>query len=216
MPSSISLEQYLKQNPKTHLLFDLDETICWLILPWEHWEDKIKSKLITLDQTIYQKYTTGKISLSELQNQYVSLFPKLKKVFIHNNEQFETTHLQKILPNSQLLKFLKTHSNSQKYTFYLWTSNTHTTAKQVLQKYALTNTFKKIITRNNVRMLKPNTEGFTLIKEKNIPLANYLFIGDSQSDKQAAHAADIDFFKINFFDQKQFTAKRNQAKVILN
>jgi HAD superfamily hydrolase (TIGR01549 family) len=202
MTSSISLEQYLKQHPKTHLIFDLDKTICWLILPWQHWQDKIKEKLIAVDKPLYQKYIIGKISLSELQNQYISKFPSTKQLFIKNNTWFETTLLQNTIPNPQIMKFIKNSQNSSPYTFYLWSSNTKKTVTAILKKYTLSRRFKKIITCNDIAMIKPHPEGFTLIKEKNIPLTNYLFIGDSKSDKQAAQAVGIDFFQVTYFNKK--------------
>lgn len=210
------LETYLTTHSKTHLIFDLDETICWLILPWDRWEEKIKEKLITLDKTIYQEYTTGKISLSELQNKYVSKFPPTEQLFLKNNTWFETTFTTKVFPNPLLLKFLKKPQNSQKYMYYLWSSNTKKTVTTMLQKYNLSHHFKKIITRNDVALIKPHQEGFTLIKDKNIPFTNYLFIGDSKSDRQAAKAVGIDFFKVTYFNNKKFDNLRTKIRLNVN
>ncbi|GEM_PF-364063 len=216
MSSSTSLEQYLTKTSKTHLIFDLDETLCWVILPWERWEDHLKEQLIKLDKNIYSEYKQRKISLSELQNQYISKFPATKQLFIKNNTWFETTFIQKVFPNPPLLQFIAKNQNTNKYTLYLWSSNTKKTVTTVLKKYNIQHQFKKIITRNDVAQLKPNPEGFNLIKEKNIHLNQYLFIGDSKSDKQAAKAVGIDFFKVTYFNQQKFKNVRAQQKVILN
>lgn len=210
------LEKYLKTHHKTHLIFDFDETICWLILPWEHWGDKIKDKLIILDNTIYQNYEQRKISLSALQNRYIAKFPSTRNLFIKNNTWFETTFIKEVIPNSQLVQFIANNQNTKKYTFHLWSSNTKKTVTTVLKKHNLSYKFNKIITRNDVALLKPNQEGFTLIKDNNIPLTKYIFIGDSTSDKQAAQALGIDFYKVTYFNQRKFKHLRSKIRINLN
>lgn len=71
---------------------------------------------------------------------------------------------------------------------------------KTLFKYNLNDKFTKIITRDDVKYLKPNPEGFGKIHDPIMPLEKYLLIGDSYSDEKAAEAAKIDFYKINFFD----------------
>ena len=86
----------------------------------------------------------------------------------------------------------------------------------MLKKYNLLPQFKKIVTRNDVAMVKPHPEGFALIKDNNIPLNKYLFIGDSKADKQAAQAVGIDFYKITYFNNKKFDSIRSKRRTNLN
>ena len=51
----MNLEEYLKKNPKKFLIFDLDETILKLRLPWSEYLEPIKEKLASIDAVILDK-----------------------------------------------------------------------------------------------------------------------------------------------------------------
>src|SRR5262245_3273976 len=116
----MTLEQYLNEHKKTHLIFDFDETLGWLILPWDKWDDKIRDHLVPLDADIYERFEKGLINLSELQNEYIHKFSQTKKLIIDHETYFETTFLKEVRPNLELIEFIQKHEN---YTYYLWSSN---------------------------------------------------------------------------------------------
>ncbi|MBI2011518.1 hypothetical protein HYS91_02000 [Candidatus Daviesbacteria bacterium] len=94
----MNLKKYLIEKSKTHLIFDFDETLIYLQLPWYRWEERIKKELISMDKSIYQEYKKRKITLSELMNKYVEKFGvKSRDLFIKNAKSFENANLEGIL-----------------------------------------------------------------------------------------------------------------------
>lgn len=192
----MSLKDYLKEHKKQHIIFDLDETIFELILPWNDWEKDIEQELKNIDPQILNNYKKGEIDLNALQNAYVSKYPQTLDFLIQHNINFETKNLNGALSNPGLINFIK---NSNNLDFYIWTSNTRAVAEKVLGENQILNKFKKIVTRDDVAFLKPNIEGFFKIYKNDQTKTNYLFVGDSQSDKIAAKDAEIDFFLVDYF-----------------
>jgi len=193
----MDLVKYLNQKEKTHIIFDFDYTLFRMVIPWEKWERKIEKDLRLLDQNIINDYKAGKINLSELQNLYVTRFgDSINKKIIAHNSWFETRHAQKFIPNKELLRLIPSLS---KYNNFIWSSNTKYNLHKVLKKYGIYNIFKKIVTRNDVNLVKPYDDGFRLIHDEKTPIYKYLFVGDSGSDKQAAKNLKMDFHLINYF-----------------
>lgn len=191
----MELKNYLK-SPKTHLIFDLDETLVHLIFPWEKWETPIEDDLIKVDKSIYENYVNHKINLSQLMNSYISKYPKTKKLIINNSQKFESENLQDIVVNNELVSFVK---NAKSYQMFIWSSNTGPTVEKVLEKLKIKNKFKKIVSQLDVDLVKPEPEGFYLIYDPKIPKENYLFIGNSKADRQAAEKVGVDFYLIDYF-----------------
>jgi len=192
------LEDFLITHKKPYLIFDFDETLFELVLPWENWEKDIESDLANIDAKIIRAYRIGAITLSELQNEYVAKDSKALELLINHNIHFETTYLKNVLRNEELVKFIK---ETKGYKLYLWTSNTKSVVENVMEENHVLHKFDKIITRDDVKMLKPNTEGFYKIYDEKIPKSEYLLIGDSDSDKDAAESVGIDFFLVDYFTQ---------------
>lgn len=57
-----------------------------------------------------------------------------------------------------------------------------------------------IVARDDVRLLKPNPEGWQHIYG-NESLGEYLLVGDSANDRGAAGAVGIDYFEIKHFKE---------------
>ncbi len=191
------LPAYLQTVNKTHLIFDFDETLAKLVLPWSDWENPIKDKLIKLDPTIYESYKNKKTPLTDLMNQYVLKFDKEAKDLIRENDlNFETNYLQDVIPNNELISFVKL---SKKYRMFIWSSNTRPTIKKVLDKYDIWNKFEKVVTSLDVDLLKPCVDGFSQIYDPTIPKEKYLMIGDSDRDERAAKQSGVDFFLVDYF-----------------
>ena len=193
----MTLNAYLQKDHKTHLIFDFDETLVKLILPWDHWEDSIKDTLIKLDPSIYENYKKDKISLNELMNQYILQFGTSARDLLKTNAvHFETTSLKDVIPNHELIDFIK---HAQKYKMSVWSSNTRPTVEKILHDYGIWNTFEKVVTSLDVELLKPNTEGFSQIYDPAIPKTRYVIVGDSDNDQEAAKHLGVDFFLIDYF-----------------
>ncbi len=190
----MSLGQYLKTHKKTHLIFDLDETILELILPWEDWENPIEDELRKIDMYLLKEYRERKIGLNQFQNSIIEKHSEAKKLIIKNNEDFEK-QLKDIRINKELADFIK---SSKLFKLYIWSSNSESTIEKVLKKIEIFQKFQKIVSRNNVTFLKPNPEGFGLIWDKKTPKGKFLFIGDSANDKQVSESIGIDYYQVKF------------------
>ncbi len=191
------LVEYLNTTLKTHLIFDFDETLCKLILPWDQCFNEIKKILYKANPDILKRYEYHEISLSELQNLYViHSHGELKKQFIESLTYFETRFLSDVIPNEELIKFVK---NNNRYTLYIWSSNTRSTILSSLTRCGIETSFNHIIGMEDVLLLKPEPNGFEKIYRESILKTQYLFLGDSSHDKRAAISAGIDFMHINYF-----------------
>jgi HAD superfamily hydrolase (TIGR01549 family) len=193
-----SLQKYLKSSGKTHLLFDFDETIVKLVLPWDEIFDEISKNLTALDKTIYERFKKKEISVNQLGNEYILKFGnKVKKPLIDSQAQFEKESLQGYLKNDAMIDFIK---NDTEYKMLIWSSNTKPTVKKVLQGLGLLNKFQTIVSREDVALSKPYIDGFKKLYERRVPKNKYLFIGDSKNDQKAADEIGIDFYLEDYFN----------------
>ncbi len=185
-----ALEEYLSKNPKTNLIFDFDETIAMLILPWHKWFEEVADQIKKIDPEIHES------SYPEVHNAFVAkhgdegLWTSREL-----NEEFELRNLAGLKANPEVVDLIK---NNKKYVMFVWSSNSEIIIVNALKKLGIENHFKKIVSRSNARFAKPHPQGFELIDD-GTPRKDYLFIGDSFSDSGAAKKLGIDFFKIDYF-----------------
>ncbi len=195
----MDISSYIQKYNKTHIIFDFDETLVQLILPWDDCLNDIKKELIDTDEEIYNEWVKGKIVPSYLQNLYVEKYGEsLRRLLNENTVQFESTQLHDVLYNNQLLDLIR---NRIDLHFYLWSSNAKSTVEKVLKEQEILEKFEKVITREDVFLLKPHIDGFSLITEHTIEKERFLFVGDSSADQNAAKQLGIYFYKIDYFAQ---------------
>lgn len=195
------LESYLVKNPKKYLIFDLDCTLAKLNIDWSTIRREIFDFVATVDEPLSKSVPFVPNAGIELSNKAVKKhgkeFAKRIRTFV---EEYEIAHYQDYLPNRELIDFI--HNNKQTYIYYMWTSNGARTIQDFLKTEKLSSFFLKIITQNDVSLIKPEAEGFTFLHTPGEPLSSYLMIGDSPSDKNAAKNAGIDFFEIDYFTRQ--------------
>lgn len=190
----MKLEQYLAVHKKTHIIFDFDETLFYLLLPWEKCFSLIQDDLVKLDKS-FLSLSQG--SWSSLQNQLIARFgDTARELIIKNNTAFEMNELRGVEVNNELIPFIL---SNKEYTFSIWSSNTKPVIEKVLKEHKVYDKFEHIVTRTDVAMLKPHPEGFSLLYDPQINKENYLMVGDSQHDFHAAKSAGIDFLEVNYF-----------------
>lgn len=194
----MTLTEYLAIHPKKHLIFDLDHTLAKLNIDWSTVRREIFDLVATFDEPLSKSVPFVSNAGIELSNRAVKKHGKevAKKIrtFV---EEYEMAHYHDYEPNHELLNFIR--NNKQTYIYYMWTSNGIRTIQDFLNKESLSSYFLKIITQNDVSLIKPEAEGFTFLYTPGESLSSYLMIGDSPSDKNAAKNADIDFFEIDYF-----------------
>ena len=182
---------YINHNKKTQIIFDLDGTICDILIDWCDWEKRL-AKLLSmysseqnsiilngnLDQNV-KKY--GEPLLSELRE------------FISEYESRNTTGFKPVSITIELITKVK-HLD-----LYIWSANSEKTIDAALESLNLGNIFKKIVGRESIVMQKPDPDGFNLIHSLNpdLSVSKYLFIGNAPNDYQAALNAGIDYINVN-------------------
>jgi phosphoglycolate phosphatase len=184
-------EIYLQEKNKKHVIFDFDETLCTLRIDWENWrremDDLFSAYEIRLDPS--------KIGYSKVQNYCIEKYgakARSKILEINYKNERDCYSGYELPPITRpLLSLAKAQAK-----LYIWTSNDIKTVAPILAELEINKLFNKIITRNDVRYIKPDPEGFYLISDKNSPKSYYLLIGDSSSDSGAAKNAGIDFLNI--------------------
>ncbi len=190
-----NLQKYIIENDKTHLIFDLDETILELVLPWKEWEKRIQKELEKIDPSVLADYKSRKLSLNEMQNKYARM--GYKKLLDSHNHNWEKDLLKEIINNEKLIEFIK---KVHGFKLYIWTSNSQNIARYALEKAGILDKFDKIVSCESVEQLKPEDEGFYKIWDRKTPKEDYLFIGDSKNDETAAQKAGLDFINIRTYE----------------
>ena len=201
MMNNLTVYDYIKQHDKTHIIFDFDATLFLLLLPWNKWGETIQGQLLNLNPDIWNQWTQEEISLSEMQNRYIDKHGEAAlQIILEHNKRFEEDQLKDVHPHHDLLRAVRELGTA--YKKYVWSSNTREIIQRVLADFDIEDAFERVVTRNDVRLLKPNAEGFQLIRDPKVPLERYVLVGDSSSDRGAAKNAGIDFYYVDFFDQR--------------
>ena len=191
------LEDYLKKNKKTHIIFDLDETILELLLPWDEWFTEIKRIGNEYDKDVWEDFDRGEVMIAIPQNRLFKKFGSEVRDRINNyTENFEASRLKGVRKHDDLIEFIK--ANSGKYIFSMWSANSKKVINKVLEEAGLEKCFKLIVSRGDVEYLKPNPDGFRLIDDGKTSIDQYLFIGDSSNDEGATKALGMDYFEVSF------------------
>lgn len=187
--SMTTLQQLLQEKPKKHIIFDFDETIFTLDLPWHVYYAEMSLRLHQLDPSLPETH-----SITELENMAAEkLGMTAQHVRWQYSLEFETEQLKGVEELHDLTDFIR--DNSAKYSYYLWTSNMRQTVEPILAKHDLLSLFKKLATKGDVRFTKPSPDGFSLLHEGyNQDLGDWLMVGNSIYDQVAAERAGIDFW----------------------
>ena len=190
----VKLSLYLQKYSKKHLIFDFDDTLMTLQLPWHIYAKGLKELLSEIDPELV-KLHPGEETKHLITEALIKHGQEARVRINPYRRQFEKNCLQGIIRNDFLISFLL--ENAQNYVFSIWSSNDHHTILPILQDYQLETLFHKVIGADNVDCTKPSPDGFYLLFDPNLhKKADILFIGDSSSDREASRNAGIDFFKI--------------------
>lgn len=198
---NISLETYLQSNPKKYLIFDLDCTLARLEIDWSTYRRDIFDVVATFDKTLTEEVPFISFAGLELANRAIKKHGEFARKIINNFvEKYETTHYDGYTSNAELITFI--HENKGRYEYFIWTSNMKKTLSDFIEKEHLHGIFSFIADRDVTPLLKPEIDGFRLIKKPETELYEYLMIGDNFTDQGAAENAHIDFFKIDYFSRQ--------------
>jgi HAD superfamily hydrolase (TIGR01549 family) len=198
MAQPLTLPGYVAEHNITHVVFDMDATLLLVHFPWdEGWGDPIRDPLRALDPEPWELWAT-KRRTADMQNAYVEKFGDVAlKIIMDYTVDFENRH-RGFTKNEALQNDVRAlGANIKKYA---WSSNTRAVVEYALRESNLDGEFETLVTRDDVRYLKPNTQGFEEhIYDPSVPRDKYLMVGDSIFDREAAEAAGIGFYHIDYF-----------------
>ncbi len=176
------------------VIFDFDGTIGTLVVNWTEWRKDIKDLIYNLEpDSNINLEDIRHANQNDLIKKYGSEFRKgLNKI----NEHSEQVLVTDFIVNQKVLDYIKSTDNE----LYCWSSNSRKTLNKYLTEVGVINRFKNIVSREDTYFLKPDNEGFRFIKDQDVPLKEYLFVGDSDVDKVAAKESGIDFMHVVNFN----------------
>lgn len=177
----------------THYIFDLDQTILTLHIDWDAWLTVIEKTL--REYGVTYTYTSDRQTFAALNDLMMREGEQVRLEINQRIRDAEVEHLHGYTPISHCISFLKflpadTHR-------FIWTSNALDTAQKALRDNNLIYYFEKIAARDNVPYSKPDPSGFEYLYDVTVPKSQYVMIGDSENDEEAAQNAGIDFLNVS-------------------
>lgn len=196
MSEAKKLTEFVHIHRYQHLVFDLDETITRLQLPWPEGFEMLYDRAPQhVEKQLRQDFGQGEpfgIVLNKAVEDHEEFLPILL-AWAHDFED----QLASQQANDELVALLPQFV-AEGRRLILWTSNTRKSALLVLRQLGIAELFETIVSRDDVRLIKPDPEGWQHIYGGQ-ELSSYLFIGDSVNDRSAAEAIGIDYFEITHF-----------------
>ncbi|HAU98743.1 MAG: HAD-superfamily hydrolase, subfamily IA, variant 1 [Microgenomates group bacterium GW2011_GWF2_45_18] len=187
-----SLSSQVQTYSPKYLIFDFDQTIAKLDMDWSGWAHGIATILRSFasdGEQIDEKNVNYIVQAKFIQKYGTNLADELKKF----ESEYQYAHYRGVIPNADVISII----HSSPVPKFIWTSNPKNVIDRVLAELHLSNEFQKIATRDDVVFTKPNPEGFQLLST-NLSQAptDWLMIGDSIFDQEAAKNAGIGFVRI--------------------
>ncbi|NOY15213.1 MAG: HAD family hydrolase [bacterium] len=197
MNQPAQLAKLIKEKEKRSLIFDFDETLFFLILPWDKHQEELGRLALSLGDKITKENLANDVT--GLINQIISVYGKAAKDKLYKmSAEFEVNNLEKVLVNDGLVEFVKKYQDQHR--FFIWSSNMSAAIEPILKDYGLLEIFDKVITKDRVDLIKPYPDGFYQIYNPEVDKrSDFMMIGDSGFDQEVAKRVGIDFFKINYF-----------------
>lgn len=193
----MKLKDYLKKNAKRQVIMDFDGTIAKMDINWDLWKKEVSNFLGQFDQTfVVSEFDWKKIH--GLQNTYIEKYGvDFRKQLVELNRKIEGGTLRGYTKNELLMDFILKNTV---YILHLWSSNDSQTVLPILNELGITEKFTQIVTRDLVEYIKPHHHGFGKVNVKGHPKSEYVLIGDSEADRDAAKSAGIDFLQVDELD----------------
>lgn len=189
------INNLIKQSEiKKNLIFDFDKTIAQIEIDWSKWHDGISAIFAEFDK--HHGYKAGLDPhkfYNELVDKYGDSLVRKVQSFVSDYEEEFTLGFT---PYQELVEFIK---NNNTNNLYIYSSNARKTVESGLADLDILKSFQNIVSRDDVRKIKPEPEGFKQLGIQDDVVFQTLMIGDSSSDELAANAVGIDFLKCTFF-----------------
>ena len=176
---------------KSRLIFDFDSTIGALQIDWTDWHLGIGDIFRFFEPTFDLDRKGEKVHF--YQNAFFQKYGKecRDKVTVFS-EKYELDNCKGFAGNKKVIEIIRREKGKK---MYVWSSNCKKSIERCLNDLDLLNRFEKIVAREDVFYIKPDSEGFTLIADA-APLDQYIFFGDSVFDRDAARNIHVDYIDV--------------------
>lgn len=181
------------------IIFDFDQTLFTLDLPWHEYLEKTYQILAQYDQALLEKMERSS-SNYEIINAFTDKYgSEPRDKCVEYGQEFEVEQLQGVTIHQELVDWLT--ANAVHHKMYVWSSNCTPVIEKILNDQGLIDHFEYLITRDSVLKTKPDAEGFARYVLPNLSeqfsTQDCVMVGDSASDQAAAAAAQIEYLKVD-------------------
>ncbi|MBP7740627.1 HAD-IA family hydrolase [Candidatus Woesebacteria bacterium] len=181
---------------KQHLVFDFDLTIAKMNIDWSQWHEGVEKIYTKIDPNIVY----DGLAKQDPHHFYNLMAEKhgteLVEIMKDFNQKYEDEHLLGFTPYQDLIDFIVSAKTKNRYVY---SSNSRKTVEKGLTSLGIINEFDQIISRDDVSLVKPSPEGFYTLPKFLENKNQFLMIGDSNSDQEAAKTAGVDFIRCEYF-----------------
>lgn len=191
----------IEQGDYEEAVFDLDETLARVRIPWGPWNHHLTEVFPDddLKREFQDAYAAEGYVPGAVLNKQLARLDDMQS-FIDEATAYEQQHYAGYIPNERLAAAIPRLGEAG-VQFSLWTNNTRPIAERILTQMGIRDHFRELVTRTDVRYTKPSPEGWSQIHDGKQELSKYLFVGDGENDRLVARAIGIDFFYIGHFHE---------------
>lgn len=183
-----------KEEGKTHVVFDFDETIATLLVDWPLWQRKMLALLRLFDPSYDPERDFVK---ADHINSFIRRFgDEARTPIVELNREMETEHCSGLEKNEACLSLVHALYEAG-FSLVVWSSNDSSTLAKHLFDLGILELFSPIVGRDDVTSIKPDPDGWRLVNPEKLPVERFVFVGDSKSDSGACAALGLDFVHVS-------------------
>lgn len=185
----------MKNTTKKYIIFDFDKTIATVVVDWKKWHLGA-GEIFKKYEPTFIKHLQGE-KIYHLQNEMFKKYGQSLKLEIDSfTRDLEALEVMGIEPINKTIELINRFYADGK-SLYIWSSNDSVLVTKSLKELKILEYFKFLITRDKVDLLKPEKSGFDkYLSSLDENLDNFLMVGDSDADKQAALSCRIDYLDV--------------------
>jgi HAD superfamily hydrolase (TIGR01549 family) len=181
---------------KKYFVFDFDRTLARMEIDWSEWHAGISEIYTKYDPNHgYKEGENPHLYHNQLVATHGDVLLKEAQDF---NRSYEAQYATGFTPNTAAIQFIQENPT---LTFYVYSSNSRPTVTKGLGELGILDRIHTIISKDDVKFVKPDPEGFFALNNFAGNENQFLMIGDSGADRGAAKAAGVDFLECRVFEK---------------
>ncbi|HMB87973.1 MAG TPA: HAD family hydrolase [Methylomirabilota bacterium] len=171
-------------------VFDLDHTLV---------DSPLDLKAVGREMEAFLRARNVAVPERELRWSGAELFDLVRREALHLEDELLTipvAHERRAMAQATLIPFAREAVSAMKqlgFATAIWTNNDRVVADFVLSRFDLLPHLDLVVTRDEVRRLKPDPDGLRVVRERWPDASRIVVVGDSWVDGLAAQAAGVPF-----------------------